>query len=77
MVLSIDKLLADANNEQESIEIIEKQIMIRRVAINSELEDLESKLYIKQKIHKEDILQSYKVLEEVDYLLQFVKSLIL
>lgn len=77
MILSIDKLLADANNDQESIEIIEKQIMIRRVAINSELEDLESKLYIKQKIHKEDILQSYKVLEEVDYLLQFVKSLIL
>jgi uncharacterized protein YjaG (DUF416 family) len=75
MIESIDRLLAKAETHQQALEIIANKIKDLKISIETELDDLEDKIYYTRKLHLDNVVQAYDALIEVDYLHGLAKQI--
>jgi hypothetical protein len=75
MIETIDKLLAIADNDYESGELLKDKFTQLRLAILSELEYLDDKMFMLDISNVDKILDVYQQLRELDYVLGLVKQI--
>lgn len=72
MLLDIDRLLGPAETDEESLEIMELKMVEIRMAINSDLLELQDKIHYTVRPTTHNVVSAYKALEEVHYVLSLV-----
>jgi hypothetical protein len=75
MIESIDRLLATANDDCESRELLKEKFNELRLAIMSELDYLDDKVFFLDIDDVEKISYVYQQLRELDYVLALVKQI--
>lgn len=75
MILDIDRLLGKAETDQEALELLESKILDIRLEIDSEITDLQDKVYYTRNAKSHNVISAYRVLDELDNVLRMVKQI--
>jgi hypothetical protein len=75
MIESIDRLLAIADNDYESGELLKDKFIELRNAMLSELDYLDDKMFNLEINDGEKVVYVYQQLRELDYVLALVKQI--
>ena len=75
MILDIDRLLGKAETDQEALELLESKILDIRLKIDSEITDLQDKVYYTRNAKSHNVISAYRVLDELDNVLRMVKQI--
>ena len=75
MIENMDRLLAIADNDYESGELLKDKFNELRLAILSELEYLDDKMFMLNFDNVDKIIDVYNQLRELDYVLGLVKQI--
>lgn len=75
MILDIDRLLGATETDQEALELLESKILDIRLEIDSEITDLQDKVYYTRNAKSHNVISAYRVLDELDNVLRMVKQI--